>query len=602
VSLRAGYRSNAFLQVVARLKSGVSIGQAQLEMKAIASRLAERFVEDRNTSIVATPLHERLVAAARPLILMLFGAVALLLAIACANVANLLLGRAAGREREVAIRSALGAGRPRLVQQQLTESLLLGACGGGAGLLAAIWGVDLVVALVPRGMLPRIDDVRLDPFALAFAAAISLAASAAFGAGPALYAAATDVIVALKGSSAMHTARARSLGGFVVAQVALAFVLVAGAALFVESLLRLTRVDPGFQADRVMTFDVTLPEGSYAGLPEMRRFAAEAVERVGAVPGVAQAAAVNLLPIGGALLTGDFEVEAAERPGGLVAVKPSISRGYFRAMGMPLVQGRDFDARDTADAPGVVIVTERLAGRLWPGRSPLGRRLTLGFGPPDQQPWLTVVGVVRDIRQTALSDDPRPAIYSPIAQAPRSFQLRELSIIVRASADPLSLAPSIRKRIHDVDPALPIGRVATMNDLLANSVSEPRFRAVLVGSFAASALALIAIGILGVLGYGVARRTREIGVRVALGAQRVDVVGLVVRQALTMTLAGIAVGAPLAYVATQALARFLFEVSPHDPVVFAGAAAGLCLLALVASYLPARRAASVDPLAALRTE
>jgi predicted permease len=602
LSVRAGYRANAFLQVVARLKPGVAIEQARIEMTTIESRLAERFVEDRNAGVLIVPLRERLVSGVRPLLLVLFGAVGLLLVIACANVANLLLGRAAGRERETAIRSALGAGRRPLVQQQLTESVLLGLCGGAAGLLAAVWGIDVVAALVPKGMLPRIDEVRIDPFVLSFATAVSLAISAAFGAGPAAQAAQTDVTVALKGASSMHTARARSLSAFVVAQVALAFVLVAGAALLVESLVRLTRVDAGFRADRVLTVDVTLPDGSYAGLPEMRRFAASVVDRVRNVAGVAQVGAVNLLPIGGALLTGDFTVEGVTRPPGFVAVKPSISPGYFRAMGVPLRQGRDFDSRDAADAPGVAIVTERFASRIWPGQSPLGRRLTLGFGPTNQQPWHTVVGVVGDIRQTTLADDPKPAIYAPIAQAPRPFLLREISFVVRAGGDPQSVAPSIRDQIHAVDPALPIGRVATMTDLLSDSVSEPRFRAVLVGSFATSALALIAIGMLGVLAYAVARRTREIGVRMALGAQRVDVIGLVVRQALTMTIAGVAIGAALAYVLMDALATFLFQVSPHDPVVFASSGLALGVLALVASYVPARRASSVDPLVALRTE
>jgi len=451
-------------------------------------------------------------------------------------------------------------------------------------------------------MLPRIDAVGIDRVALIFTTAVSLATSAAFGIGPALHAADTGVAVALKGASATHTSQARALSAFVVAQVALAFVLVAGAALLVGSLVKLTRVDAGFRSEGVLTVDVTLPDGSYAGLPEMRRFAAAVLDRIRTVPGVAESGAVNLLPIGGALLSGDFTIGGVERPRGFVAVKPSVSPGYFRAMGVPLARGRDFDARDGSDAPGVAIVSEQFARRAWGAQEAIGRRIRLGFAPPAQEPWLTVVGVAGDIRQTALAEDPRPAIYVPIAQAPRPFLLRELSFVVRARTDPTRLVPSIRDRIHGVDPALPIGRVATMTELLANSVSEPRFRAVLVGSFAASALALIAIGMLGVLGYAVARRTREIGVRMALGAQQVDVVGLVVKQALRMTIAGIALGATLAYVLTGVLGKFLFEVSPHDPVVFASAGVALCLLALVASYVPARRASSIDPLVALRTE
>ena len=606
ITLRPGYRANAFLRVIARLKPDVTVGQARAEMTALARSLGrargDNQIADSDGGVFVASLHEQIVAGVRPLLLTVFGAVGLLLAIACANVANLLLGRSTLREHEAAIRSALGSGQGRLIRQYLTEGVLLGLAGGAIGMLTAVWGVRLVAALTPPGSLPQLGTIEVDVRVSSFGAAVSVLTGIVFGIVPALHAGGIDVTKSLKTSGRTHTARSRFLRILVVSEVALTFVLLAGAGLLLRSFDRLTSVDPGFAPDRILTLGVTLPDGGYPTLVEMRRFASDVVDRIRRTPGVAKAGAVNMLPIGGFLLRGGFELEGTPRPPGLVAMKPAVSPGYFQAMGIPLRQGRDFNARDQDEAPGVAIVTDGLARRAWPGQSAVGQRLKLGFGRPEDQAWLTVVGVVGDVKQEGLGAASMPAIYVPLAQAPRPFLLRELTFVVRAAGDPRSLAAPVRGQVHGVDRALPIGRTATMAELLSDSVSEPRFRAVLLGGFAGSALALIAVGMLGVLGYFVARRTSEIGVRMALGARNADVIGLVLKQALSMAAAGIAAGAVMSLAATRLLASYLFEISPRDPATFVGAAALVTLLTLAASYIPARRAARVDPLVALRTE
>jgi predicted permease len=599
--LRPSDRANAFLQVVGRLKSGMTVAQAQAEMSSISDALARQFMSnERNVGVIVVPLHEQVVRAARPLLLTLLSAVALLLIVACANVANLLLGRAAARGREVAIRSALGSGRRRLIQQYLTESIVLGLIGGAAGLLLTSLGIDLIATLIPPGVLPRATEAHIDTRVLTFSTAVSLFTGLIFGALPALQAARTDLTTALRGTT--QTARSGYLQVLIGAEVALAFVLLVAAGLLLRSFERLTSVNPGFRPQGVLTIDVTLPEGGYPTLTEMRAFSSAVLDRIAHAPAVVASGAVNLLPIGGPSLVGDFILDGIPRPKGFTAAKPAVSPGYFAAMSIALVQGRDFTERDTDQALDVAIVTEGFARRAWPGQDAIGKRLKLGFGRPDQQPWLTVVGLVRDVKQSALADDVKPAIYVPLLQAPRPFLLRSLTFVVRTAVDPESVASVIRQQIHAIDPALPVGRIATMAQLISDSVSEPRFRTVLLSGFGASALMLIAIGLVGVLGYSVARRTREIGVRTALGAQRTAVAMLVVKQALTTTLIGMACGVPLALVATRLLQRFLFEVSPHDPATFLAVGAALVVMALLASYVPARRAATIDPLVALRCE
>jgi putative ABC transport system permease protein len=603
LTLRPNDRTNGFLKVVARLRSDVTVAQAQAEMATIQSALAGRFMpRERNIGMRVVQLQEQIVRAVRPLLLTLFSAVILLLVVACANVANLLLGRAAARDREVAIRSALGSGTRRLIQQYLIESVLLAAIGGALGLLLTNIGVHLMAALIPPGTLPRVKEVRIDSHVLIFSMAVSVITGLTFGLVPAMQAGHTDVTTTFRGTGAMHTTRSRYFRFLIAAEVALAFVLLVGAGLLFKSLARLTSVNPGFRPESILTLDVTLPEGGYPTLAEMRAFSSAVLEGIRHTPAVMESGAVNLLPIGGPLLSGGFILEGVPRPRGFTAVKPAVSPGYFSAMGIAMLRGRDFNEQDTDQAPGVAVVTEQFARRAWPGQDAIGKRLKLGFGRPEEQPWLTLVGVVGDVKQSALADETRPAIYVPLTQAPRPFLLRNLSFVARTTVDPRSVASVLREQIHRVDPLLPVGRVATMTQLMSDSVAEPRFRAILLGAFGGSAVVLIGVGMLGVLGFFVARRRQEIGLRMAVGAQRADIATLVVKQALAMTGIGIACGATLAFAVTRLLERFLFEISPHDPAIFVLMAAVLCVMSLVASYVPVQRATKIDPFVALRCE
>ncbi len=601
LDVRPGDRSNALMQVVARLKPHVTAEQARGEMSNVSRAIRQSGVT-RTADVRIVGLRDDVSQRVRPLLFVLLGAVGFLLLIACTNVANLLLGRAAGRQREVAIRSALGSGRWRLVRQFLTESVVLAIAGGLAGLLVAVWTIDLAVTVIPRGSVPRLSEVHLDPQVFAFTMAVSVATGLLFGLAPAFQSSRTDVITALKTGGMTQTVRSRFFDVLVVAEVALAFVLLAGAGLLVKSFMRLTSVDPGFTPDSILTVGVTLPEGDYPAVPEMQRFAASAIERLESVPGIVHAGAINWLPLGGNFLSGDITVEdVPELPRGLVIGKPAVSPDYFRAMGIPLLRGRAFASRDTAQSAGVLIVTETMARRLWPGQDAIGKRVKIGFGGPGE-PWSTVVGVVGDVKQTSLSDEIGAAIYTPLVQVSRPFLLRNVTFVLRTAGDPVNAAAAIRRAIREVDADLPFDRVDTMRQVVADSVSEPRFRTSVFASFAIVALALVAIGILGVLAHSVTRRTREIGVRMALGAQRIDVLRIVVRQALAMTIAGIAFGVVGAAALTRVLASFLFEVRPLDAATFALAAVLLVGVALVASYVPARRASTVDPVEALRAE
>src|SRR2546428_4680875 len=596
LDVRPGDRRNALMQVVARMKPGVTLEQARSDMSIVSRAIEQQLGRPRGLDVRIVGLRDDVSHDVRPLLFVLLGAVGFLLLIACTNVANVLLGRAAGRQREVASRAALGSGRWRLVRQFLTESVVLAVAGGFAGLLVAVWSIDLAVTLIPRGSVPRLSEVHMDPQAFAFTIVVSVATGLLFGLAPAFQSSKTDVITALKTGGITQTARARFFSVLVVAEVALAFVLLAGAGLLVKSFMRLTSVDPGFRPDSILTVGVTLPEGDYPASPEMRLFSTTAIEQLHGVPGVVYAGAINWLPLGGNFLSGDITVEDPPRlPPGLIIGKPAVSPEYFQAMAIPVLRGRAFTDRDSDQAPGVVIVTETLARRLWLEQDAIGKRIKLGFGGPNEPP-SAVGGVVGGVKQMALSDEIRPAIYPPLLQASRPFLLRNLTFVVRTAGDPTSAAAAIRRAIRTVDAGLPFDRVDTMQQVVADSVSEPRFRSVVFASFAVVALALVAIGILGVLAHSVTRRTREIGVRMALGAQRVDVLRLVVRQALAMTIVGVVLGAIGAAALTRLLTSLLFEVRPLDAATFALAAVLLVGVALIASYVPARARAASIPL------
>jgi putative ABC transport system permease protein len=580
------------------LNPGVSLDQAQAEMATIDSRIARR--PGRPPLIVS--LHEESVRRVRSLLNVFLGAVGFLLLIACTNVANLLLGRAAARQREIAIRSALGSGRWRLIRQALTESVLLGLVGGAAGLILALFGLDLLIGLIPAGSVPRLAEVKVDGQVLAFTFALSFLTGLVFGIAPALQSTATDLSAALKTSGTSQTTRARLPNAFVVAQVALTVVLLSGAGLMVRSFLNLTAVDPGFRPARVTTASVSLPESSYSGYDALRPFSAQVLERIRSAPGVEQASAINWLPFGQNLISGDFTAEGVEMPRGLVVAKPAVSTDYFATMGIPLLRGRALSNQDTERSELVAVVTDQLARQLWPGRDAIGERLKLGFGRPSEEPWRSVVGVVGDIKQNSQGETTRPAIYVPLEQAPGKFLLRDVSFVARSAADPMAIASAMRDALRAVDSTLPIDRMRTMDELLAEAASEPRFRSVVLASFATAALLLVATGVFGVLAYAVARRRRELGVRMALGADRGRLVGLVVRHTLRMTVMGLALGLIGAVALTRILTAYLFAVRPLDPATLAGAAAIVLAAALLATYVPARRAASVDPLEALRAE
>ena len=603
--LHEGDRANAFLFVVGRLRPMRSLEQAHADMRTLAVR---QWKQSGRPGVPApdvrlVPLHTYVVAGVQPLLLVFLGAVLFVLLIACANVANLLAARAIARQKEVAVRVSLGSSRRRLIRQLLTESGVLGALGGIGGLALAAPGMRMLLALIPPGALPRVTDVHLDGPVLLVALMLAVGTGVIFGIAPALHATRIDTSAALRDGAATQTAHTRLMRGLIVAEVALVVVLLTGAGLLMKSFLRLTAVDPGFRPQNILSLSVNLPDREYPSIAQMNAFHRTVLERFAHVAGVDRVGAVNWLPLGGDLIRGDFLVEdAPQNTRDLVAAKPAVSPDYFSVMGMPLVRGRAFTPADTDGAPPVAVITDGLARRLWHGRDPIGKRLKLGFGAADADPWRTVVGVVGTVKQTGLGDESSEAVYTPLTQAPRSFLLMAMTFVVRTPLDPAAVAPVLRREIQAVDPNLPVDRITTLSDLLSDSVSEPRFRTVVVGAFAGVALALVATGIMGVLAYLVTQRTREIGLRMALGADGVQVVRLVLRQTFVMSLAGVVLGLAAASALTQLLRSYLFDVQPTDPMTFAGAAALLVAVALVASYVPARRATNVDPLVALRSE
>jgi putative ABC transport system permease protein len=600
-----GDRRNAYLQVVGRLAPSVTLAQAQAEMATIAARVEQAAVKKRGAGVAVMPLKDHIVGDVGRLLLVFGGAVAFVLLIACVNVASLLLARAETRRNEVAIRSALGATRWRLSRQLLCESLVLAAAGGACGALLAVWGAGLTVVLVPPGTVARLEEAAIDPAVLGFAAVVSLGTSLLFGLAPMLHVKPRGAPLA-SGADAGR-GRVPGFGGLrvlVAGETALSVVLLVGAALLVRSFLRLSSVDPGFVSSHVLTLDISLPESPDANPEPALTFHERVLERLGRLSEVESAGAVNFLPLGGSLLRGDFAVEGLDAwPEGLLAAKPSVSPGYFRAMGVRLLQGRPFGPGDTRSAPGVAIVSVSLARRLWPGQDPLGRRVKIGIGgAPEREPWRTVVGVVADVRQTSLGDGPMPALYSPLAQAPLRFLVNDVTLVVRTAGEPAALATAVTREIHALDPSLPVTRVQPLESLVADSLASPRFRMTLLGAFAGVGVALAAIGVFGVLAYAVSRRTREIGVHMALGADRPRVVRLVVGQALGMTGVGLVLGLLGALALSRSLASFLYEVTPRDPLAYGLTSIALLAAALLASYGPARRAASIDPATALRTE
>lgn len=588
--------------VVGRLKPGVSSQQAQAELETFAERQPLGPGESKRDRMpLIIPLKDLLVANIRPSLLVFAGAVAFVLLIASANVANLFLVRAAGRGQEMALRRTLGAGRWRLVRQLLTESTLLSLAGGASGILIAFWGVPALLALAPAGRVPRMEMIRIDGWVLAYTLGISVVTGIVFGLAPAFHATRRDARESLGQAGRSVTAgHERLRGALTVFEIALALVLLTGASLMLKSFLRLRAVNPGFSPHSVMTITLDLPESSYRTPAQMRAFHARTLDELSRLPGVSASGAVSLLPLGEFLTMGTFQVEGGKRPPGFMVVKPCISPGYFKAMGIPLLSGREFTEADTETAPGVVVVSQSVTRTLWPGQDPIGKRISMEDEPKPED-WLTVVGVVDDVKQRGLAKSLDPAIYQPYLQISSPFFLSHMTFVVKTLSRPESVASGIRTALRSVDKNQPIS-IASMDTLIAATTAESRFQLRLLVAFAIVSLALTIVGIYGVLAYSVAQRTREIGVRMALGAQGADVLGMLLRKTLVLTFAGIFLGAAGALALTRVLEKFLFEVKPADLSTFAAVTVILALSALAACYVPARRATRVDPMVALRYE
>jgi len=596
--LRLQLAPNRFqiLSVIGRLRDGATRAQALAELDALAA--ADR----ARDSMVArvTPLKDTVVGDVTRSLLVFAGAVGLVLLIACTNVANLLLMRATTRRREMAVRAALGAGRRRLVRQLVTESALLWVGAGVAGAGIAVAGVRALLALAPAGRIPRHGEIGVDAVALAFALVVSLGTGLIFGLIPALRATGSSVRDALAASARTMTGRdGRLRGALVMAEIAFALVLLTGAALMMESFIRLRRVELGFRPEGLASLTVDLPDATYQSATAMQAAHEAVLDRLEKIRGVTSAAAVNFIPLGGPMIRGDIKVDGRTLPPSYLVAKPSVSPGYFRTMGIRLRLGREFTAQDAASSPHVVIVSESVARQIWPDLSPIGQRIS-NKDVPGPGDWLTVVGVVDDVGQTSIDVHREPAIYQPIQQLTQTFFLGHMSFIVRAVGDPALLLPMMRRALRDVDPNQPIGSIGTVESAISATVAEPLFQARLIGAFSIVALVLAAIGIYGVVAYSVAERTREIGIRVALGAGRGDVVGMVLRRLLVLLVPGVALGVAGALATTRVLSSLLFEIRPDDPATFISVAVLLAAVAIVAGMMPARRASRVDPLVALK--
>jgi putative ABC transport system permease protein len=601
-SQEAASRGNHYLEVIARLKPAVTLQQARAEMKTIAARLAQQYPEE-NLRIGATvnPLHEEFVGEIRPALLVLLGAVAFVLLIACANVANLLLARAAVRQKEISLRLALGATRSRLVRQFLTESLLLAAGGCGVGLLLAVLGLDLLEKFIPA-TIALSDGIAIDGKVLGFTAFVGLLTGLAFGLAPAAQVARFNLNENLKeggrDASAGHQGnRLRSL--LVIGEVAVSFLLLIGAGLLINSFIHLRNLDPGFNPDHLLTTKVQLSETKYATKEKRAAFFQEVVRRVQSLPGVQSVGVGNNLPF---TYDGDsmpIGVEGRPDPPPdqrLDVVLRVVGPGYFRTMQIPLVKGRDFTEDDRDDDARVVVISEKTAARYWPGQDPIGKRLKPGSLSGDS-PWRTVIGVVKDVRQNDFIAAPKAQMYWSYHQV-RDFPPNAL--VIRTQVAPLSLAASVRDAIWSVDKDQPVSEVRTMSEIVSQAIARQRFSMLLLGLFAGLALLLAAVGIYGVMSYTVAQRTREIGIRMALGAQRGDVLRLALGQGLRLVSLGLVIGLAAAFVLTRVMASLLFGVGPTDSTTFITISVVLMSVAALASYIPALRATKVDPMFALR--
>jgi putative ABC transport system permease protein len=596
-------RGAHLLRVYGRLRPGVTMSAAQSELRVIDQRLAQANPEEnKNRQSVLLSLHERMVGNIRPALLVLFGAVGLVLLIACANFANLLLARMASRTQELTVRAALGAGRGRLIRQVLVESIVLSVLGGAAGLLVGSWGMDALLALKPED-LPRVDSVHLDGAVLFFTMALALVTGLIFGLLPAWQATRVEIAGAL-GSAGRSVTSARSgfRSALVVAELGLALLLLIGAGLLGKAFWQLTSVTPGFNPENVVTMRVELPEARYKTVQPQTQFRQQVLDNMNTLPGV-EAAIVSEMPLGGNAINHNFIIEgrppipAGEEP---ELYSRSIMGAYFKVLRIPLLQGRALSRDDRADTPAVGVINESMARQYFGGENPVGSRIR--WARSEGVDWITIVGVVGNVRHFGLANAEEPAIYTPYAQSGQDWKRWSEFVIRTPGKMDGPLVAQLKKMVWKVDPSIPVTQVRPMSEVLSASLAAQRFNTLLLVIFAAVALLLASVGLYGVLAFTVAQRTREIGIRMALGAQARDVLRLVLRQGLALSILGVAVGISVALAGTRVLRGLLYGVAPTDPATFAAVALLLVGVALTACLVPARRAMRVDPMVALRHE
>jgi putative ABC transport system permease protein len=586
-------------QVIARLKPNVSLDQARADMSDIAARLEQQYpLSNQGMGAAVISLVDQVVGSVRPALLVLLAGVGFVLLIACANVANLLLARAMARQKEIAVRTALGATRLRIVRQLLTESALLSAVGGALGLLLGYWLVNTLVALSP-GTIPRINEVSLDGLTLAFTVGVSLLTSLLFGLLPALRVSKPDLQEALKqGGRTSTSGSSSSLRGLlVISEVALTLVLLIGAGLLIKSFWRLLEVDPGFNPENALTMQVSLPSSEYKQEHQTVDFYRRLFQRIESLPGVESAGMINNLPMGGVNINGPFQIEGEADMRGYGGFRV-VSPGYFRAMGIPILRGRAFTEEDNESATAVAIISQRIANATWPDEDPIGKRIRSGM---DNRPdvWMTIVGVSGDVRHSGLDVNTTAELYVLYMQRP--WRARDMTVIVRTTNDTANIVSALRSEVGAMDRSLPLS-FERMEQVFSRSVANRRYNMILLGAFAVAALLLSVLGIYGVMSYTVTQNTREIGVRMALGAQARDVLKLVVGHGLALALTGVAVGVVIALGLTRLMSSLLYGVTATDATTFVIVPAVLVMVALLACYLPARRATKVDPMVALRYE
>lgn len=598
-------RDAHFISVVARLKPGVTLAQAQSDMAGIASRLERDFPKTNSglgSNVIS--LHTQIVGNVKTLLAVLLGAVALVLIIACTNVASLLLARATKRDREFAIRRAVGAGRWRLVRQLLTESVVLSLAGGLAGLALAIWTVNLFIKLSP-GDIPRLNEASVDLRLLCFAFAVSFLTGIAFGLWPAWHATGGSLNQSLKeagSKSSEGKQRRRSRNVLIITELALAQVMLVGAGLLIMSYVRVSQIDPGFRSENVLSAKIAPAASKYPDTRSRIQFYSQVIEKLQTLPGVTSVGMVMNLPLSGASMNRGFTVEGRPEP------KPDenismdyqvVSRDYFSTLNIPLLRGRSFTAADTDNSTRVIVINDAMARRFWPNEDPVGKRMAIGESSKDTS-WRTIIGVVGNVRHASLTEEPVPTAFIDYRQDLESWP--RMAFVLKTSAEPASLSSAVRTSLVSIDPRQPVYAVEPMDKLLSTDVAPRRFVLLLVGSLAFVALALAAVGIYSIISFSVSERTREIGIRMALGANRGDVLKMVLGQGMTVALVGIVVGLALALTLTRLLTTLLFSVSATDPATFVMVGVVLMAIALLACYLPARRATRVDPLVALKDE